>query len=1085
MRGASARLASRPGIAWLLHALGVALAYYLAARLGLLIPYIGSHVSLFWLPTGVATAAYWRWGRAMGPAVAAAAFLVNFQIGGPVWMAAGVAAGNALGPLLSATLLRRWRFDAALTRRRDLGIYLSAVLAGMVVTATGGSFWLWQAGLLPTALWPAAWMTWWTGDAVGALLGGIPLIALSWNAWRETFGGPRGAVNLGLLAVVALCGLVGFSSWTGPSAALFFPLLALPLFLVAVLALQAGVLAASLAVLLLSATAAWGTARGVGPFAGHDTHAGLLALWSYTTAQACTSVLICGLAAQLLATRRQQAALFRRASEAILVVDPSGVVTDLNPAAHTLLELAPGALRGQKLNDFPKGNGQALARWLFTEVVPGSSQQHQYLRLTRADGKPLEVEAQVAHHLDERGQMQTQLMLRDVTERREAEARLAASEKRLRDIADHAPALISEHDTRGRFRFANQAFKTWLEAEPSQLPGKSVQDVVGKRAFQQMQPFIDAVLRGEAVNFEQQTARGPRLLVGLVPQRNAAGKITGFYALASDVTARAQAEEALRQSEERYRAVLDDQADVVVRFNRDGAIVYANDACRRLAGLPEAQFSQAAWQSVVLEEDLAGVYEQHRALSPAHPVVVTEHRIRHAERGIRWMEFVNHVFYDTDGRMREFQTVGRDVTRRKELEQELAARNAQVQDLYDNAPCGYHSLNAEGKFVHINAVELSWLGCSRDEVIGKLGLADFLTDEGRATFKTAFAGFLEHGAVDRVEYDLLSLDGTLRRVSLSATAIRDADGRFIMTRSVLYDVTEMHRIRMQLIRLSKEQQAMLNAGLVGITRTRDRRFVWKNDVFERMLGYGPDELLNAPTRVLYPDDASYEQFGGAAYAAMQAGRTYRTQMALRRKDGSPIWVDMSGAPMDGDESVWLLQDISLIKQQQEQVERIAFHDALTGLPNRVLLADRLRQMLSLCERLKAMLAVCFIDLDGFKSVNDRHGHEAGDRLLQEVAARLLRCVRTNDTVARLGGDEFVVVLSPIQAKEECRAILARIMAELNLPVALGGDRQGQVSASIGVAFYPADGDSADTLVAHADEAMYRAKHTGRNQVSEW
>jgi len=301
----------------------------------------------------------------------------------------------------------------------------------------------------------------------------------------------------------------------------------------------------------------------------------------------------------------------------------------------------------------------------------------------------------------------------------------------------------------------------------------------------------------------------------------------------------------------------------------------------------------------------------------------------------------------------------------------------------------------------------------------------------------------------------------------------------------MFDITEKHRIQTQLQRLSREQEAMLNTDLVGITKTRDRRFVWKNDAFERILGYSPDELLGAPTRQLYPDDEAFQQFGRDAYPAIQSGRTFRTQMRLVRKDGSLIWVDMSGALLDGGESVWLLQDITLIKQQQEQVERIAFHDALTHLPNRLLLGDRLRQLLAMSERLHAMLAVCFIDLDGFKAINDSFGHDAGDLLLKEVARRLLACVRSSDTVARLGGDEFIVVLSPLQTQDECRPVLTRICAALSEPVELGNGKQGRVSASIGVAFFPEDGKAADILTAHADEAMYRAKRSGRNQICEW
>ena len=1076
-----AERSSLPGGYLAARLLTVGLTYYIAARLGLLIPYVGSHVSLVWLPTGIATAAYWRWGRLMGLSVFVAAFTVNYQIGGPIWMGMGIALGNTLGPSLATSLLTRWAFDASLTSSRDLAVYLAAVMLGMVVTATNGTAWLSVAGLLPGSQWAAAWMTWWTGDAVGALLGGIPLIALTRTAVNETFTGPRGRLNTALLGVVLTCGLIGFSPWTAPSSALFFPLLSLPLLVTAVLALRAGVLAASLAVLLLSATAAWGTANGIGPFAGHDTHAGLLALWSYITAQACTSVLICGLAAQLLATSRQQKALFQRASEAILVVAPDGTVGDLNPAARSMLGLASDAFRGKRLSELPHGNGRTVAAWLDTGVLPGSTEQHQYLRLARVDETALEVEAQIARHHDARGHLQTQVMLRDVTERREAEARIAASEKRLRDIADNVPALIGEHDVETRYQFANRAYKDWFGVDQASLLGKTIAQGVSDEALAEVRPHVEAALRGETVSYERLSKIGRRLQVWVVPRRDETGVVSGFYTLGSDITARVQAEEALRQSEERYRAVLEDQDEVVVRFDAEGNVTYANTACHRLVGLPPEQFALAHWKSVVIAEDLPAVYERLKTLSPANPVVVTENRVKHAERGVRWMEFVNRVFYDADGKAREQQIVGRDITRRKELKQQLAATNALVQDLYDNAPCGYHSLDRQGKYLHINAVELAWLGCSMDEAIGKLGTQDFLTEEGKELYRQSFPKFLEQGHIEGLEYDLVSRDGTVRRVSLAATSVRDSSGAIVMSRSVLYDITETHRIRLRLQQLSREQESMLNTDLVGITKVKDRHFAWKNDAFERILGYGPDELLGAPSRLVYSDDAAYKAFGREAYAAMNAGCTYRTQMTLVRKNGSLIWIDMSGAPLDGGESVWMLQDISLLKQEQERVEHIAFHDALTGLANRVLLGDRIGQMIGLSQRLNNMFVVCFIDLDGFKTVNDTFGHDAGDELLKVVSRRLLACIRANDTVARLGGDEFIVLLSTLETKDECQPILQRIAAELSEPVSLAGGHECRVSASLGVAFYPEDATSADTLLTRADEAMYAAKRARRDR----
>jgi diguanylate cyclase (GGDEF)-like protein len=176
----------------------------------------------------------------------------------------------------------------------------------------------------------------------------------------------------------------------------------------------------------------------------------------------------------------------------------------------------------------------------------------------------------------------------------------------------------------------------------------------------------------------------------------------------------------------------------------------------------------------------------------------------------------------------------------------------------------------------------------------------------------------------------------------------------------------------------------------------------------------------------------------------------------------------------------IFTDISDRKRQAQQLERMAHYDALTQLPNRVLLADRVRLAIDRAERAGDLLAVCYMDLDGFKPINDSHGHDVGDRLLVEVADRLRGCLRGGDTVARLGGDEFALLLSGLGNIAECEKALDRILAAIREPFALAG-RSCAISASVGVTLYPIDQADPDTLLRHADLAMYMAKQAGRNR----
>lgn len=178
--------------------------------------------------------------------------------------------------------------------------------------------------------------------------------------------------------------------------------------------------------------------------------------------------------------------------------------------------------------------------------------------------------------------------------------------------------------------------------------------------------------------------------------------------------------------------------------------------------------------------------------------------------------------------------------------------------------------------------------------------------------------------------------------------------------------------------------------------------------------------------------------------------------------------------------IGLAADVTERSEHEKQLEHIAHYDALTGVPNRVLLADRLAQALARTKREQDMMAVCYLDLDGFKPVNDTFGHEIGDRVLVEVTRRIKEAIREDDTVARLGGDEFVVLLVGMKAPEECAGSLNRLLETINRPIDVQG-KSLRISASIGVALYPENDQNTDSLLRNADRAMYVAKQTGRNR----
>ena len=537
-------------------------------------------------------------------------------------------------------------------------------------------------------------------------------------------------------------------------------------------------------------------------------------------------------------------------------------------------------------------------------------------------------------------------------------------------------------------------------------------------------------------------------------------------------------------SDARWKAMVNDQTDVVARFDAQGAVLLANDVAQKLFGPAARPGARHSWRDAVHPDDLPRVLEQLATFTPKTPRVRFDCRVLDVEGSLHWVDFVDHALYDASGRLLEIQSVGRDVTDRKQLEENLRATEAELRDLYDNAPCGYYSLDAKGKFLRVNRGMEALLGRPAAELLHQCGPGDFAIPQSLPVFQSNFAN-LQNGANENAyELTLLTGSGHERHVRVQASAIRDMQGGFVRTRSAMLDITELTKTRRALEEVVIEQNAMLNNDLVGIVKLRQRTAVWVNPAFARIFGYERDELMGTSSRVIYPDDATYEAVGRDAYPALRNRGSHRAQARLVKKSGEPVWVDMSGTmlSLDKQESMWMMLDITESKAHEQRVETMAYQDALTGLPNRFLLQRLLERALAARKRLGHELAVSFIDLDGFKPINDEHGHEAGDGVLRAVGERLQESLRGDDIVARLGGDEFVVVLTHLNGAGAVRDTLQRLLECLRGPIKLASGAVVRVSASLGVALCPSNGESSALLLRRADEAMYAAKGAGRNQI---
>ncbi|SEI23374.1 EAL domain-containing protein [Pseudomonas fuscovaginae UPB0736] len=263
------------------------------------------------------------------------------------------------------------------------------------------------------------------------------------------------------------------------------------------------------------------------------------------------------------------------------------------------------------------------------------------------------------------------------------------------------------------------------------------------------------------------------------------------------------------------------------------------------------------------------------------------------------------------------------------------------------------------------------------------------------------------------------------------------------------------------------------------------RITYVNDRFCAISGYSREELLGQNHRLLNSGFHPPEFFG-EMWRTLSLGQVWRGEVCNRAKDGSRYWLDSTMVPLLDEATGQVRKYLSIRFDVSEKLRLLhtlqwrVGHDVLTGLPNRAFLSELLNQSLDFARREHIPLAVCMLDLDGFKAVNDSYGHACGDALLVEVAARLRGIMRGEDVVARLSGDEFVLILRYVRDSQELQATLQRVLWAVSAPYAIH-EQDIHVCASIGVTVFPDDDEDPDTLLRHADQAMYLAKQGGRNR----
>ena len=576
-----------------------------------------------------------------------------------------------------------------------------------------------------------------------------------------------------------------------------------------------------------------------------------------------------------------------------------------------------------------------------------------------------------------------------------------------------------------------------------------------------------------------------------IPQRAEDGTTT-WYGYIADITERKKLEQELRDSEVLNKALFQNSHIPMVVNDPNGAgFVDCNQAAVDIYGYTDRnevlgktpldvsapfQYDGTPTVDLMAQRDQAAIENQ---------IEIFEWRHRRPNGEI-WDAKVHLMHFQHRGKdMLQFTL--EDITERKRAETALRASEEKLRGLFELSPLGIALTDMEGHYLEFNQAFVDITGYSESELKDlnswEMTPAKYAPDHARL-----FNELKTHGRYSSYEKEYCRKDGTLVPVSINGMFVTGQDGQDYCW-SIIEDVTEKKRIAAALQQAMDELNNLIEHIPAGVYKHRVKadgttQFDFVSPRMCELMEVSMEQAFSDQAMILqriHPDEIS-------AFLA-QINKRQRPDEPFvwegRTREGMKVrWVHIEAyrtvLPNGDILSNGIAYDITQTKEHEQQLNILANYDSLTGLPNRKLLIDRLQQAVSHAKRNQTSVAVIFLDLDGFKPVNDTHGHAVGDKLLIEIAQRLSGNLRECDTVARIGGDEFVLLLRGLEQMDQYHIALQRILDSINQPVTIDAITV-TVSASIGLSQYPCDATDPDILLRLADQSMYSAKQSGKNK----
>ena len=658
---------------------------------------------------------------------------------------------------------------------------------------------------------------------------------------------------------------------------------------------------------------------------------------------------------------------------------------------------------------------------------------------------------------------------------------LTRSTEELSLITANVPVLIAYVDAQQRYRFANEYHRDVFGVPPAKLIGRSLRELFTPGTYARLLPQISEVLGGMPASFETSfDARGapPWFLVSCFPDYGDDNTVRGFYAVCQDITRRRDAEATLAARERFIQLIADTLPARITYLDTAARVQFGNAAFRAMWGIGERDFIGQPLGALVP----SGVYAQ---IEPHLARSLAGERLRYelASEGPNGEQhdIVHYVpDHDGQGRVQGLITISQDVTALKRMESARADSEKRIRTIADNVPASIAYVNRHERYLFANAAFVTAFDTTLEDLVGQRA-ADILPPDVYASTRPHIEAVLR-GERQRFQR-VVTRHGSQRHELVDYLPERDAAGEVTGFFALIHNITDLHAAQ---ARVEQSEQRMRritdNVPALICYIDQERRYRFNSRFYEEWLGRPLAgitgrtvlEVIGARTHAV---DAPYiERAFGGEHVDFELEHTDAHGTRCVRGSYVPDF-DAQGSVVG---IYGVTTDITSLKQVERELARLAQFDSLTGLVNRSRFDACINEALARARRSKEGIGLLFLDIDGFKRINDTHGHATGDEVLREFARRVTGLVRETDTVARLAGDEFVVLLENVSRHEECRVVARKIIAAMRVPFKVPAGELA-VTTSIGIAMSGDASLPAASLLHRADTALYSAKAQGRDR----